>query len=201
MERPTHDANGQPIYYDANGQPVAPPAVVPPVVGKPGRKTKIKIDDRPLWKKKRVLIPAALLLLFIGLAASSGGGDGDGDRASTDSGASVESSESESRTAVDPAALVAEGEAMTDAQWEARADELVDTGRAEDWSGTVLDVREQVLGDDYYAELESSVDGLRFNVDLPQDEALALSKGDTITVSGNIKAATRAIGTYRIELE
>jgi len=167
----------------------------PPPGAAPGKGKKVVIDDRPLWKKKRFLIPAILVGLMIAAAAAGGGGSGDSSSTGSTSVANT------GRTAISFEEIVNRSNGQTDAQWEKFADELKADYRAEGWVGYVIDVREQALGDDYYAQLSTDPDGILsdFNKDLSADEALALSKGDRLVVSGDIKQAYR-IGNVSIEL-
>ena len=169
-----------------------PPAAGPAPSGKTGKK--VVIDDRPMWKKKRFLIPAVFLLLIVGAAVAGGGGD---DTSTGD----VSTTAARTRTAITFDEITRRSDEQTDAQWEKFADELESDYRAEDWVGYVLDVREQVLGDDFYVQLSTDADGILpdFNKDLSEADALALSKGDRLVVSGDIQSADR-IGTVTIEL-
>lgn len=178
---------------------------------------KVVIDDRPLWKKKRLFLPVGIIGLLVVASLAAGGADDTTTKPDDVGVVSTTPATNEvsvaptpvptltpvplGRTAISFDEIVSRSDEQTDAQWEKFADELEADYRAEEWVGYVLDVREQLLGDAYYVELATDPGGFLadFNKDLSEEEALALKKGDRLVVSGDIKAAYR-IGTVSIEL-
>lgn len=177
----------------------------PVAAARPGKKTKIVVDDRPLWKKKRFFIPMAVVgLIVLGTALGGTATDdsqtGTVSTASNSDGGAIAMGASD-RVEISFEDIASRSDSQTDAQWEKFADELAEDYRADGWVGYVIDVREKALGDGYYVELSTDSDGLLsdFNKDLSEAEALKLSKGDRITVSGDIKFASRIL-TVNVEL-
>jgi hypothetical protein len=88
---------------------------------------------------------------------------------------------------------------MTDAQWSAYADTLKGN-HITNWQGTVLDVSQRILSDDYNIQVDLDSKGGSLNVaealvDVPKADALKVEKGQAITFSGTIESVNCII-TY-----
>jgi hypothetical protein len=102
------------------------------------------------------------------------------------------------------AAIAAQKKALTDAQWDAYAADLKGKKIA-DWPGTVQNVDQKPLSDLYTITVDTAdpIPGYAFDVklDVSKDDALKISKGQAIAVSGLIKQVNCALTYCPIELD
>jgi hypothetical protein len=100
--------------------------------------------------------------------------------------------------------LAAKKKSMTDAQWDSYADTLKGE-YISGWTGKVQSVDQKPLSDVYRmtVDLDDPVPGYAFDlyVDLNKDEALAVNKDATVSVSGNIRSIDCMLTLCPIELD
>lgn len=138
-----------------------------------------------------VLIAVGLIVVLgiVGALASRGGtntGTG-GNSGSTSPGVTPKPAE----PAPSFAEIAAQKATLTDAQWDEYAKTLKGK-RIENWTGTILNVDNKVLSDNYEIDVDLDSKGGSMNVaeaklEVTKDEALPLQKGQGITFSGLIK--------------
>lgn len=151
-----------------------------------------------------IAVVALIVIVAVAAVASPKGGTNTARNTNTNTNSSVPAA---------PAALappykdiVAKKDTLTDAQWDAYAETLKGL-RIENWQGTILNVDNKLFSNDVF-QVDIDLDGeggslnvAEANIDVSQADALKMSKGQEITLSGNIKQIDCVLTYCPVEVE
>mgnify|MGYP003996816293 CR=1 FL=1 len=158
------------------------------------------LGDSKMYKKHIWSTLALLLMIALAVGSTDSGTSNSG---SSNSGSSSSTSD-EREEAPSYSTIENNCAKMTDAKWNVYAPTLVGK-KVTDWSGTVTEVNETLLGD-YELWIDMDDPDVLLSVQdvyMPcsQETAFKFDKGDSITFSGVIESVSDLLGSVSIKLE